>query len=35
MRKIKVIFNKTFGTEAEKKANGERVFEFLITKVTE
>lgn len=33
MRKIKVIFNKTFGTEQDKKDNGEHVFEFLITKV--
>lgn len=35
MRKIKVIFNKTFGTPDEKTAAGERVFEFLITKITE
>lgn len=34
MRKIKVIFNKTIGTASEKAAAGERVFEFLITKVT-
>lgn len=40
MRKIKVIFNKTFDSNKndnkdEKKANGERIFEFLITKITE
>lgn len=35
MRKIKVIFNKTFGEPDEKTAAGERVFEFLITKITE
>ena len=35
MRKIKVIFNKTFGSAEEKQAAGERVFEFLITKITE
>lgn len=35
MRKIKVIFNKTFGTSEDKKAAGERVFEFLITKITQ
>ena len=33
MRKIKVIFNKTMGTEEEKVEAHERVFEFLITKV--
>lgn len=33
MRKIKVIFNKTFGTEEQKKANQEKVYEFLIVKV--
>ena len=35
MRKIKVIFNKTFGSAEQKQAAGERVFEFLITKITE
>ena len=35
MRKIKVIFNKTFGSDDDKQAAGERVFEFLITKITE
>ena len=35
MHKIKVIINKTLGTNVQKQQAHERVYEFLITKVTE